>query len=143
MKTLMGIVGLGLLLAGCVSGRDAEVDAAVQQSRDACVTTYRSKQLKTYSGYMQCLNTAEAPLQERAQRGGVGDLLNVKFAGRVAIAERVDRGEITPAQADFEVARMNSGLMSQGQNRLNANRLVDAATSPVTCNRYGNSVTCF
>lgn len=143
MKNFVTVLGLALGLAGCVSARDTQIDTAVQQGRDACVAAYRSKQVKTYSGYMQCLNTAEAPLQERAQRGGVGDLLNVKFAGRVAIAERVDRGEITPAQGDLEIAQLNSGLMSQGQSRLNNNRLVDAATSPVTCNRFGNSVTCF
>ncbi|WP_404286458.1 hypothetical protein ACD578_15885 [Microvirga sp. RSM25] len=153
MSKAIGAIGVCLMMAGCVSASDtrqAEIDASIQQGRDACVGAYRSKQIKTYAGYMQCLNTAEAPLAARASGSGLGDLWNVKMAGRVAIAERVDKGQISPAQADLEMAQLNSNLMSTGQSRVNAAAAVSAqqqaaaaAYKPVTCNRFGYSVTCF
>lgn len=135
MKAFL-IVGL-LALAGCGPSRSELVRAQVDADIAQCGADRSSGKLKSQTELAHCLNSAEAP--NLAQVGSHSDLLNLKFANRVALAEKVDKNLLTPAEADLEAARMRSGIMSEVKQRLSA----EAASRPVTCNRYGGSVTCY
>jgi hypothetical protein len=124
--------------------RQAQVKAAVA----SCDARAKSKQITTLAAYSRCVGAADAIGAEDA--GEYADLLYLKAAKRTAIYERVDRGEITLAQAEAEIAQVNSALMGELNRRSTANRAAIAqemsalsASSPATCSRFGNSVTCY
>jgi hypothetical protein len=150
MNKVYIIIALAAGVAGCQSAasqKQAEITAAADQAVEQCNT----RQFRTAMARAQCLNDAERPRLQIA--GQFSDLVNVKFATRMALAEAVDKGQMTQAQADLEMAKANSTLMSSGRQRINQDRqlaaqeeIASAASAPprsVTCNRFGNSVTCF
>lgn len=116
--------------------RQAQERAAVAQ----CDAKAKSKQITSLAAYSRCVGAAEAI--GVADMGANADLLFLKSAKRTAIYERVDRGEISLAQADAEIAQVNSGLVSELNRRYTADRAA-SPPPPVTCTRFGNSVTCF
>jgi hypothetical protein len=46
-----------------------------------------------------------------------GDLLRLRMAARAEIAERVDNKQLTPAQANLELAKLDSQISSTAQGR--------------------------
>jgi hypothetical protein len=150
MKNIYVAIALAAGVAGCQSAasqKQAEISAAA----DRAVAECNARQFRTAMARAQCLNDAERPRLQIA--GDFSDLVNVKFATRTALAEAVDKGQMTQAQADLEMAKANSNLMSSGRQRINQDRQIaaqeevaSAVSAPpraVTCNRFGNSVTCF
>jgi hypothetical protein len=138
-------------LAGCGLARQAEIrerNEAIRAASNDAVAVCNTKQFKLATARAQCLNDAERPLAQIAP--DYADLFSVKLATRYALAEQIDRGQITQAQADLEMAKANANLVTSGKQRLNADRAVEAqeaaaaaASNSVTCNRWGNSVTCY
>jgi hypothetical protein len=125
------VLGAGLLaLGGCgVARRAAAVDSA-QQAKAAC----EAQTFKTAVARVQCLNSAVALAAPAA--GDSSDLLNVALASRLVLAEKLDRGQITKAEFDLEMARTMSNLISEEQRRNNASASVAAMSrrsDPVTC----------
>lgn len=149
MKKLGIAVALGLTLAGCVSARDEEyarLQASVQEASAACKAAADAKKFRTHTAHAQCIANAQAPLAV----GPNADLHRLKLAQMVAIAEQVDRKQLTETQAIAELAKADASINSEIQSRNNASRVVAAqeqaaraASSPVYCNRIGNSVSCF
>lgn len=95
----------------------------------------------------RCINAAEEKAYRSSGISG-GDLVSVRLATRMAIAEKQDKGQMTEAEAELEFARANSGLVSTDQQRRNSAVTADAISSmatprSTTCTRIGNSVTCF
>lgn len=104
---------------------------------------------------MQCSANAEAPLA--STWGTNADLYGLLLTQKVAIWERVDRGQLTEAQANAEVAKLKAAVFSEAQRRNNANLAVAAqqqaamsawnaslaASRPVTCYRMSYSTTCY
>lgn len=131
MKRVLVAVGL-IALAGCGSSREAEVrrdGEVVGAAKEACADDYKAKRLKTFVEYMQCINAAETPLAQRLQRLGYGDIHAVRAAGRIAIAEKVDRGIITPAQGDLELAQLDSTVSQNARTRMNSDMAASAAAT--------------
>lgn len=151
MRVLFVLAGLAVGLGGCVSAQDERnqaIRASVERDGAACDTLNSAGKFKTRTEYAKCLNAAEAPLVQTMPR--YSDLLNVKMATRLSIADRVDRGEITSAQAQLESAQTVSSLVGELERRSLNQRAVaaqeeaaSAAYKPVTCNRFGYSVTCY
>lgn len=156
MRSRFGLFALYLLLAGCVSdgGPDqVQIQSSVQAANAACHEAIGAKTITTHVGAARCFNQAEAPLV--AAWGTNGDLLSYAFAQRVAIMERVDRRELTTAQAVAQVQLLFANVNSEAQKRNNAGRMVAAqelAATPVYtpapyrptyCSRFGASVTCY
>jgi len=81
------------------------------------------------------------------------DLLDVYLANRLAIAERYQKGQLTLAKANEELAERRSQLIAEEQRRLLASRSAvgqeKAALNAMmadglkTCARQANSVSCF
>ncbi len=154
MVKVMTVLLAGLWMAGCVS-TDASGPSA-QQRRELqvevasadCMAKARSGQFKSLAALGRCLSAAEAYLAD--EMGDNADLLRQKLASRIAIYERIDRGELTGAQAEAELARVNATLMAELNRRSHASRSTMAgegtaptSLAPVICNRLGFTVTCF
>lgn len=140
MKTVI-VIGLAAALTGCVSARQAEVRQKVEAGRVEC----SAQNFKTKTELARCINEAERLIGTVYHHP---DLLNLRMASRLAIAERQDRGELTQAQADLEFAKLGAEITSQEQGRNNSAQMAAAASAMATprmttCNRYGNTVTCF
>jgi hypothetical protein len=75
------------------------------------------------------------------------------MAARAEIAERMDKKQLTPAQGNLELAKIDSQLSSTAQSRaatmVNALAQSEAAAAatraarPVSCTRIGDTVNCF
>jgi hypothetical protein len=147
---------LAFLCAGCGLARQAELkakhEAAVAEIKIAqqeCIDLHKSGELKTFTARAKCLNDADDRIV-RPLFGANGDLLNLRQATRLSLAEKVDQKRMSEAEAQLEFAKMNSEIVSEEQRRINANRSVGAqeaaaaaASSPVTCTRFGKTTTCF
>jgi hypothetical protein len=79
------------------------------------------------------------------------DLIELKFANRLTMAAKIDRGTITSEDAILESARLNSQVVSEYERRVTAAAqgvAANAAASAayrglgVTCTRLGNTMTC-
>lgn len=142
MKALI-VVGLAATLAGCAQVRINAATEEMEKEKAVC----RSAPKTTHMNLARCINAAE----ERGYRAsGIsgGDLMAVRLATRIAIAEKQDKGLMTDAEAELEFAQVNSGLTSTDQQRRNSAATASAISSmatpqPTTCTRYGNTVTCF
>ena len=132
-------------LAGCVQAPDdrrAKLDAesnAVNAAKAQCLADYRAGKTKTLAGRARCENAAEEPFKHAFD----DDLFRVRQLARVAIAERMDRGEITQAEAELEFARVVADFNTQQRARILALRSVKAQERSTTCNRVGNNVICY
>lgn len=81
------------------------------------------------------------------------DLFDQSWATVAVVAEQLQTKKITRAEADLQIAQMRSQITAEEQRRNLANRSVAAqessaaaawsASGPVTCNRVGNTTTCF
>lgn len=143
MKTLV-VIGLAAALAGCAQARINEANEQMEKEKAIC----RARPKTTHMALARCINDAEERgfLTSRISSGG--DLVRVRLATRLALAEKQDKGQMTEAEAELEFARVNSGLTSTDQQRRNSAVTADAISSmatprSTTCTRIGNSVTCF
>ena len=137
------MMGLAVALAGCAQARLNAASEEMEKDKAAC----RSSPRTTHMNLARCINAAEEKAYRNSGISG-GDLVSVRLATRMAIAEKQDKGQMTEAEAELEFARANSGLVSTDQQRRNSAVTADAISSmaeprSTTCTRYGNSVTCF
>lgn len=77
------------------------------------------------------------------------DLFDKDWAFRALLAERLQAGKMTLAEANQQGTQYHSQIAAEEQQRNLASRAVaaqelaaDAASSPVICNRVGNSTIC-
>ena len=78
------------------------------------------------------------------------DLLDVMLATRLAVAEKVDAGTMTWAEADLAVAKTNSEILSEASARLNSQAMMRLqyeaamrAARPVSCYTLGDVTNCY
>lgn len=110
------VLGCAMLLAGCVSSRDkAAISAAEAGVADCKAKTFRSAVERA-----RCLNAA-AEIAAPAV-GDSADLFRVAQNTRLVLAERVDRGQITQAEADLQMSQTMAGLVSEDNRRATAQR---------------------
>ena len=113
MKTTVVAIAaiVGSLLAGCVAGPSAEDMAAVQTGKEQC------NRLRTSVAQTRCLvavgNKYIRPTINKNQL----DLYDLGVAEKVALAEKVDTGQMTQAEADLQMAQTLSHIASEGQQR--------------------------
>jgi len=87
------------------------------------------------------------------------DLLNLRQATRIAVATRVKNHQLSPAEAQLEVAKVDAQVAAAVESRENGLRMVNAQeraaaasqaaaeaaaapSAPVTCMRTGTITTC-
>jgi outer membrane murein-binding lipoprotein Lpp len=148
MKTTVVAIAaiVGSLLAGCVAGPSAEDMAAVQTGKAQC------DRLSTSTARARCeVANANKYLRRYVPQGSL-DLADVAEAQMLVLAQKVDAGQMTQAEADLELAQAKSRLISEEQQRnTNANLSWAAWKSAQpqfrTCQALGSSysatVTCF
>jgi hypothetical protein len=133
----MLISAAALLGAVSLSGCAASLDTPeVRQAITACNNKYA-----TAVGRVTCGNAVIA------SHGGTGDLMNVLLTKRLALAEKVDSGQMTRAEANAEMAALVANVNSEQQRRDAAAWAAVAASMPTTCNSTGSygyvTTTCY
>lgn len=136
-----------MAVAGCGIARQKEEKAAWAQAKaegDKCAATYR----KFTMNWAACTNEVQERLVSRV--GAPSDYSRFLMASRVALSEKVSTGKMTYAEADLAFAQMNMNALSTVSARESAaetasaaRQAARAASRPVTCNRFGTTVTCF
>lgn len=140
MKFVLTAVICALVLAGCVSRR-AELEKQIAADKEVC----RTQKFPNKVSFARCINEAEQKLVAVYDKP---DLLQLRLASRLAIAEKQDKGQLSEAQAELEFAQVNAQIGSQEASR-NSNAAIAAAavaaSTPraVTCHRFGSTVSCF
>jgi hypothetical protein len=145
--TVVAITAIvGSLLAGCVAGPSAKDMAAVQTGKEQC------DRLRTSVAQTHCL----AALGNRYIRPTINknatDLYDLGVAEKLALAEKVDAGQMTQAEADLQMAQTTSHIASEEQQR-DANSAVAWAawkssqpqfrTCQTTGFSYNSTTSCF
>lgn len=153
---LIGLVAFSLSACGLVQ---AAKNKELQEKGDAaaadCRAQYPTGPKSNNVAQARCLDvvidTYTKPVNPH------GDLLELYKAKRMMIAGKMDRGEVSYEQGLVEIAQMRAEVIGEAQRRSNnatmasaAQQQADAnsfaafnAAMPKTCNRVGNSVTCF
>jgi len=139
------VVLLALVVAGCGLMRQRELQEKIaalrQQSADAmnnCNQQYPPGLAKTAMARAQCVNAAMAILQPTLP---YPDLLQTWMADHVAIAEEVQTGKITIAQANAALAEKWSAMVAEEQRRTLANRSVAAQEQSAAAARAVHGLT--
>jgi hypothetical protein len=149
MMRRIGYLSCLVALAGCAAQRQAQFDSAAAECRasiPALIGNYVKRQT--------CINAAA---RNAGFKGPAEDLVE---ATRIELAEKVDRGEITAADANAQFARMKYDLQQSEAAQRVANAQAAAAilsamprpqpyvipTPPqpwtASCTRMGNYTTC-
>jgi hypothetical protein len=96
----------------------------------------------------ECMNDAMAIM--RPTWGRSADLVNGWMAHRVVVAEKLQKGQITVALANEELANSWTQVIDEEQRRNLANRSVGAQElaarnigGPTSCTKFGNTVSCY
>jgi hypothetical protein len=155
MRRLL-IAALFLTLAGCglmARKERQEQMAAANTAKDqgiaACKAQYPDEN-KDYVVRNKCGYEAAKIIRPFVT---YPDLFDQSWAASAVLAEELEAKKITRAQADLQMAQTRSQIIAEEQRRNLANRSVAAqesaasaawmASGPVTCNRVGNTTTCF
>ena len=157
MKAFCVAVVLGLTVASCGIARRQEMQARIQElqaqslaASQRCDVSVPAGNAKTAVERAKCQTEAWAILRPTTP---YPDLLDLMIASRLAIAEQVQNGKLTIAQANEQIAAKRSELVAEEQRRNLANRSVAAqegmaaasqsAAGPHSCTWFGNTVNCF
>jgi hypothetical protein len=109
---------------------------------------------------IRCFNDAIMAYQlahERSTGNPNLDLARAMTAQMLVVGERYDKGAITEAQFEADKANVHSEYVTKVARRQNEAAMVGAARTqavaaqqqaiaasmPVTCNHFGNTVTCY
>jgi hypothetical protein len=109
-------IGACLLLAGCVTSQPPqpsadELKARSEQATAAC----RAQPLTSYVERAQCLNNAATIAASTSENP---DLFRRALAARLAIAQRVDNKEITPAEGAKQYSKIEAQLAAEAKSRV-------------------------
>ena|GEM_PF-1494081 len=130
MKQLI-LIGVAFLVSGCATSGPSGPHPLVTQSNQAKAECHERK-FKTAIAEARCLNDAEEirlPLMRRYT-----DLIKLQSATRLALAEKVDRKQITPIQANLEFQTQVAQIRSEMQRRRNSNRIAEAQEQTANAN---------
>jgi hypothetical protein len=157
MKTVCFVTFICILLAACgiarrqeMQARIAELDAQTIAAMQACNDSLPAGNPKTAVARAKCQVDAiviRRPIVTHP------DLMDLFIAKRMVVAEDVQNGKLTVAQANVIIANLHSEWVTEEQRRNLANRSVAAqegmaaasmsAAGPHSCTRFGNTVTCY
>lgn len=143
MRPILFAAPVLLAIAGCQATRNAEIANSVTAGRADCA----GRQFSTMVAWAECANAAELPLRGTAV---APDLFDLRAAARLALAEKVDRKQITMAEAKLQFAGINSQVVGAQQGRntsasiaASQARAAAAADSGTICSKVGNSTICY
>jgi hypothetical protein len=158
---LMAVLGgCGIAQRAALEERFETAQTEMAAAKAECDQRYPPPRKGQQAAWATCMNTAERPILAFVP---YPDLVELKFANRLAMAAKMDRGAITYEDALLESARLNSQVVSEYERRVTASRAVSAQESAaaaqgvaasaaasaaykaslgVTCTRLGNTTTC-
>lgn len=126
MRYVATAILISLALGGCVSSQSKKLDVATASLSEAKAKC-DAQTFRTRVEAARCANTAEETYLLPAFP--YPDLVRLKIATRTVLAEKVDRGQLTQAEADLEMARQMSQATSEIEKRTLAKRAVGAQES--------------
>lgn len=117
--------------------------AMAQSTTEACLQAFQSRQIRTATGWIKCTIAAAAP----GRSGAHQDVLTAVDARMLAIAEKIDRKEISLAEGNAQISSVVAAAGSEIQRR---DALSQAAAQARTaseprmtfCNQYGTMTVC-
>jgi hypothetical protein len=156
MRILLFVM-VAVFLSNCGIIREREMRAQAEELRakslaasQACDNTLPAGNPKTAMARAKCQTDALTILRPISP---YPDLMDQYIASRIAIAERVQNGQVTIAQGNELITQKRSELIAEEQRRSLANRAVSAqedvasaslaAVRPRTCTAIGNTVNWF
>jgi hypothetical protein len=150
---LLGSVGLALLCGGCAYAMRQQIESQLDADLARCNQLHPDPYRRPIKPRIQCIN--EAQLKARSSDPNI-DLWTALAAEYVVFAEQYDAGKMTKGQYSLAEGKTMSEYTSralQRQNNTVANAAFTqadgalaqawAANRPVTCNRIGNTTTCY
>ena len=150
---LLGSVGLALLCGGCAYAMRQQIESQLDADLARCNQLHPDPYRRPIKPRIQCIN--EAQLKARSSDPNI-DLWTALAAEYVDFAEQYDAGKMTKGQYSLAEGKTMSEYTSralQRQNNTVANAAFAqadgalaqawAANRPVTCNRIGNTATCY
>lgn len=157
--TALLVVLCSLFLSGCglIAAKERQDQmAAAKASMDAgfaqCAAEYDSQPAgkKNHIAKTKCDASAALAIRPFVP---FPDLFDQEWATRAVIAERLQGGKMTPAEANQESTTMHANISAEEQRRALSGRAVSAqesaaaaawrASSPVSCTKLGNTVNCY
>jgi hypothetical protein len=108
------VLSAAILLAGCVSEQNAlraQAKANFQTAKELC----NSQNFKTHLEKAKCQD--DAYRRTEYVYNSDKDLLDQLIAQRETLSAKIDRGEITQEEANFQLAQFKSGLVEQENQR--------------------------
>ncbi len=154
MKTFakLAITAIAMLsLGACGVARPAQEEKDRSANLQSALSNCETATFKTRLERSRCIGNAEEAYL--VPGSPVADLIRVKIATRNSIAERLDMGKITQAEADLETAKAASELVGEAKQRSASSRIAqaqenaaDAAAArnkPVTCYGGPQFASCF
>ncbi len=125
-------------LAGCMplAGPSPEALANLKQERAACHDKF-ARQVPRAQCVNQAIDKAYGP--DFHYR----DLVELNEAQRLALAEQIDAGKITPAEGEAAMAKMTVEINSEAQRRATNAAMAIEASRPVSCYSYGSVTNCY
>lgn len=158
---------LPIVLAGCAQARMQAANEQIQTSANYCDQRRDSGGFATRKEYAECINAGMSSALSAA-RYPYPDLVSLHNSYRVALAEKIDRGEISPSDANIAMAEVSVRVETEAQRRQAAATQANAAGQmgiaalmqglasvqavnqpvypsrvPVTCVQQGAFVNCF
>lgn len=124
MKKLLLICFVSLSCSGCgVRARVEEMErhakeliAQSEAAKQECLKKFPTEQQKTAIARTKCLNNA-AMITRSLEYEGLRDVFDLRLASKAVIAEKWQRGQITQAEASLELAKVETGINEQLQQR--------------------------
>jgi hypothetical protein len=172
MIRLFWTFSVACVLSGCGLAHQIQFQQRVAEAQKInaaeaaeCKARHPEPNQKPVTPWIKCLNATNYKFASQVGDPNI-DLLRLASAQMVALGERYDSGQLTEAQYDVEKATIgasyNSQLLQRRNSTLMANAAVDQASAAqqqaaattaaainsstpktTTCNRLGNTVTCY
>jgi hypothetical protein len=147
---LLAVTGCGIVRQREFQARVDELKAKSHEAGQQCNVTWPPGDPKTAVSRAKCQGDALAIIRPIAP---YPDVLDLFIASRITIAERLQSGQLTIAQANEAIAAKRSELVAEEQRRQLAKRALAAqedvaaaslaAAGPHSCTTIGNTVNCF
>lgn len=96
-----------------IARRDTEIGAAINECRGARLRG----ELKGYVASTQCSNQRIRAASQEAGNPFM-DLLDVELATRLADAEKIDKGQMTEAEAGLHIAQVHAQMTEEARRRV-------------------------
>jgi hypothetical protein len=146
MKLIVALCG-ALTVGACVTAGLTPEQLAMRAEFRQVVQDCQAK-FALHVPRARCVNDADDKYMRPTYR--YGDLLDVLEAERVAIATKIDAGQLSQADGQLEFAKARSELVSSEKARQNQEQMIQLqqaavinSSLPVVCNTFGATTSCY